>query len=271
MAFLACAALFAFRGRRLTALAAAVAALLPIAQVAPWYFGRESQSVVTSGPPLKLLVSNVYFGNRQYERIQRVIAQEDPDVVGLVEINQRWQQELGDLRMRYPHHFELPDERFVGLGLYSRLPIENARAIRVPGGSTPAIAATLKTPAGDIEILIVHVVPPMSAQLIRRRNEQILGLAQYARSVTRPLVMAGDFNITMWNAGYRPLEEIGGLQNARKGIGVRPTWPAIGTLGVPIDHVLATPEVAIREFRALSGIGSDHRPVSAMLSVRDPR
>ena len=72
----------------------------------------------------------------------------------------------------------------------------------------------------------------------------------------------------MWNDGYRPLAETGGLQNARDGHGVGPTWPSILPIGVPIDHILATRDVALREFRVLHGVGSDHLPISAEFSLR---
>ena len=156
-------------------------------------------------------------------------------------MNSRWLHRLKPLRERYPYHFEVPDEHYVGLALYSRLPLENARVLQLPGEpSTPAIAATLKAPGGDVEIVLVHPMSPINADLIRRRNEQIRALAEYVRAAGRPLVIAGDFNLTMWNAGYRPLTDVAELHNARKGHGVGPTWPSIWRLGVPIDHILGT-------------------------------
>lgn len=237
---------------------------LSLAQVLPWYLGEDVREM--QQPEVKLLISNVNQGNRRHDLLQRLVADENPDVIGLVEVNSRWRGELAALRARYPHHFELPDERFTGLGLYSRLPLDDARVLRLPR-ATPAIAATLKAPGGDVEIVIVHPVPPMNARLIRHRNENILALARYARSASGPLVIAGDFNITMWNAGYQPLEQVGKLRNARDGYGIGPTWPSILRLGVPIDHVLASPAVQLREFRVHSGVGSDHLPVSANLSL----
>ncbi len=267
IAFLASAALLAWRGHRLWAIGAGAAAILAFAPVLPWYLGGETD-VPAASPSLKLLVSNVYFSNREFDRIQRLVAEENPDVVGLVEVSERWLRKLKPLRERYPHHFEVPDELHVGLALYSRLPISAARVIRIGDRSTPAIAATLDTAAGQIEILLVHPASPVDAAAIRRRNAQILALAQHVRDSGRPTVLAGDLNITMWNAGYRPLEEIGRLHNARAGRGIGPTWPAIARLGVPIDHILATPDVSLRRFRVLRSVGSDHRPIAAEFAVR---
>ena len=75
-----------------------------------------------------------------------------------------------------------------------------ARTIRIGDGSSPAIAATLATPAGDVEFLLVHPASPVDSSAIRRRNAQIQALAQHVRDSGRPTVLAGDLNTTMWNA-----------------------------------------------------------------------
>ncbi len=268
VALLACAMALALRGRRLLALAAACAALLPIAQVAPWYFGREGPAAAGSDADVRLLVSNVYYNNRKYGRIWRLVKQEDPDVVGLVEIDLDWQHSLGKLRERYPHFYELPDEQYVGLGLYSKLPLVNARTLRLPASGLPAIAATLATPGGDVEFILVHLPSPTDAALVRRRDQQAAKLARHVRALGKPTVVAGDFNMTMWNDGYRPLPEVGGLANARAGYGIGPTWPAVWPLGVPIDHILATDDIRLEDFRVLPSVGSDHLPIAAKFSVR---
>jgi endonuclease/exonuclease/phosphatase (EEP) superfamily protein YafD len=267
VAFLACAVSLALRGRRLVALAAAGAALLPVAQVAPWYFGRDAGDGSAAGPPVKILVSNVYHANRRHERILALIAREGPDLVGLVEVDGEWLRGIDELRRRYPFHYELPDDRYVGLGLYSRLPLEDARTLRLPGSGLPAIAATLAAPAGDVEIILVHLPAPLDAAQVRRRNDHARLLALHLRQLGKPTVVAGDLNMTMWNRGYRPLAHAGGLANARAGHGVGPTWPALWRLGVPIDHILATDGVRLGNFRVLPSVGSDHLPIAAEISV----
>jgi len=268
VAFLGCATALALRGRRAAALVAAALAILPAAQVAPWYFGADAPGGDAQAPRVKLLVSNVYYGNKQHERIQRLVARENPDVVGLVEIGEEWARSLGDLRSRYPYHYEVPDDRYVGLGLYSRLPLTNARVLRVRDAGTPTIAATLATPDGDVEIILVHLPSPLDAANIRRRNRQAAELARHVRSLGRPTLVAGDLNMTMWNRGYRPLERDARLANARAGRGVGPTWPAVWRLGVPIDHVLATDGIRFEDFRVLTPVGSDHLPIAAEFSLR---
>ncbi len=267
MAFLACAAALALRGRRMAAVAVAAAALLPIAQVLPWYSDPRPAASAEAGPGVKLLVSNVYYKNRRYGDLRRLVATEDPDVVGLIEVNSHWLRHLGELRARYPYYYELPDERYVGLGLYSKLPLADARTLRLPNSGLPAIAATLGAPGGDVEIILVHLPSPTDAALVRRRNQQIADLARHVRGLGRPTVVAGDFNLTMWNRGYRPLEDTARLVNARTGHGAGPSWPALWRLGVPIDHILATGGVQLANFRVLPAVGSDHYPIAAEFAL----
>lgn len=267
VAFLACAALLAARRFRYWALACAATAVVAIAPVVPWYFGAVAYPDDATRPFVKLLISNVYFGNDRYELLRQRIGEENPDIVGLVEVTSRWIDKLATIHAAFPYHFEVPDEKHVGLALYSRLPLKDARVLDLGLSSTPAIAATVRTQAGEIEIILVHPTVPLSADFIRRRNEQVLALAQYVGVSGRPIVLAGDLNLTMWNDGYRPLVDMGGLHNAREGHGLGPTWPSIWRLGVPIDHILATPDVALRNFRVLRRVGSDHFPISAEFSI----
>lgn len=267
-AFLGVAALFAARRRLAPALACFALAALPLAQVLPWYFGPDAEPSGPARPYVRLLVSNVYYANGQHGRLVKLLDEEDPDVIGLVEVTERWLRKLAPLSAQYPYHYEVPDERYVGLALFSRLPLSDARVLELPGeASTPAIAATLHAPGGEVEIVLAHPVSPIGPAYVRQRNAQIAAIAQHARSSELPLVLAGDLNLTMWNDGYRPLVENAGLRNAREGHGVGATWPAIGPLGVPIDHVLASPGVRLRNFRVLRSIGSDHLPVAAEFSL----
>lgn len=267
-AFLLCTlALGILRNLRF-ALVAATGAVISLVPVVPWYFGTTDPQPAPGATTVEFLVSNVHVDNRRHGRLLRLIAKERPDVVGLVEVNSRWLRNLAPLRSIYPFHFEIPDEAFIGLALYSKLPLANARVLDVGEVGTPAIVATLQTPEGTIEIVLAHPMSPLDTEHVRRRNAQLRALGDYVSGLDRTVVIAGDLNATMWNRNYREFAERGGLHNARAGHGVGPTWPSIWPLGVPIDHILATEPVRFRNFRVLEGVGSDHLPVSAEFSLR---
>ncbi|PSP16260.1 MAG: hypothetical protein BRC58_09500 [Cyanobacteria bacterium QS_8_64_29] len=82
----------------------------------------------------------------------------------------------------------------------------------------------------------------------------------------------------MWSPYYQKLVDGTGLINTRKGFGIFPTWPtannplglpgfAARLLSIPIDHCLVTSELQVVQTRALSSVGSDHRPIAVDLVV----
>jgi endonuclease/exonuclease/phosphatase (EEP) superfamily protein YafD len=56
------------------------------------------------------------------------------------------------------------------------------------------------------------------------------------------------------------LEDSGGLRNSQIGFGLQPTFPAssIGVLRVPIDHLLHSQDLRVRDRRLGPALGSDH-------------
>ncbi len=265
-AFVLAAIALARLGDRRFALLPAATAILALLPVLPWYLPQAAQA--SEGAAVRLLVSNVHFQNREHARILRLIEEVQPEVVGLVEVNARWLQALEPLRAAYPFRFEAPEESFAGLALYSRLPLSDARILRIGHSGSPVIAATMTTPDGEVEFILAHPMSPVSAWHFHRRNEEMRALGRYVGGLKRPIVIAGDLNATMWNRHYLDFVESTSLHNARAGRGVGPSWPAIRWLGVPIDHILATASVTLRNFRVHDSIGSDHLPISAEFSLR---
>ena len=261
--------LFAALKSRSWALACCGAAALAFAPVIPWYIGQTAVPGDATRQFAKFFVSNVYFANGEHVLLRKRIAEENPDLVGLVEVTSAWIGKLESLRADYPYHFEVPDER-----LRRARALQPAAACRRPGaGSRAALDACDRRDRQDAGRRDrAHPRPPDVAAERRVHpidgTNRLLALAHYVGASGKPVILAGDLNLTMWNDNYRPLVETGGLQNAREGHGVGPTWPSILPIGVPIDHILATREVALREFRVLRGVGSDHLPISAEFSLR---
>ncbi|MGH8196965.1 MAG: endonuclease/exonuclease/phosphatase family protein [Steroidobacteraceae bacterium] len=266
-AFLLCAVILALARCSRWAFVSAVGLAVSLVPVVPWYFSSNADTVGGDGAVAKLLVSNVYLQNREYQRLARLIDEERPDIVGLLEVNSRWLDELPALRRDFPYRLEAPDQVFVGLALYSKLPLADPRIVRFGEFATPAIVATIQMPGGAFEIILAHTLPPMSTGLANRRNSQLHELSRYTRASQRPVLLAGDLNVTMWNRNYRSLARHGRLRNAREGHGVAPSWPPLRAFGIPIDHIMATAPLQLRNFRVHRSIGSDHLPISAEFSL----
>jgi endonuclease/exonuclease/phosphatase (EEP) superfamily protein YafD len=234
-----------------------------LAAIVPWYIAGENRETANAGTPVRIFVANVHLPNREYERLSKLVADRQPDVVGLLEVNSRWLENLASIRSNYKYRFEYPRDDLRGLALYSMLPMSDARIVRFGESATPAIAATVTSGEEDFELILVHLAWPMSAERAAIRNEQFQRMAHYVRESGKRIVIAGDLNATMWSPYYRNFETESGLINARAGYGIGATWSPIHALGIPIDHILVTPPARVGNFQVLDGIGSDHRPISA--------
>ncbi|HEY9295793.1 MAG TPA: endonuclease/exonuclease/phosphatase family protein, partial [Phormidium sp.] len=100
------------------------------------------------------------------------------------------------------------------------------------------------------------------------RNMQLAAMADYLEKVNNPVVVMGDFNVTMWSPFYQRFIEKTKLKNARSGFGVQPTWPSfMPLLAIPIDHCLVSPNIQVIKTRTGRNVGSDHLPIITDLAI----
>jgi endonuclease/exonuclease/phosphatase (EEP) superfamily protein YafD len=245
--------------------ATSVCLIVTLVQLAPWYAPMHPASAAGDDDRIKIVSSNVLARHTTGRRLAELVGKELPDVVGVVELTPRVVESLSVMRESYPHFIEVPDDGTSGLGLYSRLPIFDARLLEL--GPRPVITATLVVNRTTIEVILAHPHAPMYAGWARSRNEQLQLLASHIRDSGRPTIVLGDLNIAMWSPYYRDFAAVSGLRNAREGHGIGGSWPALFGLAVPIDHILASPEIELANFRVLPSIGSDHFPIAAELGI----
>jgi endonuclease/exonuclease/phosphatase family metal-dependent hydrolase len=126
----------------------------------------------------------------------------------------------------------------------------------------PAIQATLLAGGHPLRLFAIHTSWPLAPASARRRNRQLVLLAQQARATTVPLVALGDFNISPFSPHFRQLLADGNLRSAADGFGWQPTWPTfLPPAGIQIDHGLVNAPVVVQSFRRGERDGSDHRPI----------
>ena len=250
-------------------LAVGVGAIINFVPVLPWILPASVSTQTITDRSVRILVSNVYLRNTDYDRMSELLREIQPDILGLIEVNQGWLSGVPELASDFQYRFEAPNERYVGLALYSKIPIQNPHIEHFGSNSPPAIVATLVDNGRYVDLILAHPLPPMNATMAAQRNLQLRAMAEYVRASTRPVVLAGDLNVTMWSPHYIDFIRTSGLTNARDGYGIGGTWPPIPLLGLPIDHILTTKGSWIGDFRVHSGVGSDHLPVSVELTFPD--
>ncbi len=266
-ALLICCVVFLIARERAWLAASAIGLAVGSASVVPWYVPSHRGNSAEGAPTLKIVASNVSPWISDPTRLEALIRKEQPDIVGLIELSPSFLARLEHVAGEYPYRFEAPEEGFWGMALLSKMPLGNARKIHFAGDEPSAIAATLQWGARAVELLLVHPYPPMTADLAKRRDEQLRAISAHIAESPHDAVVFGDFNLSMWSPHYRDFVTTAKLENARKGYSIAPTWPSIPLLGAPIDHVLHTRSFVAEDFRVLPAIGSDHYPITAELSL----
>ncbi len=207
-------------------------------------------------PALTWLVANVLTSNPNRDELLALIQERKPDIVGLVETDAAWLDDLDGPLREYSYRILHPRDDNFGMALYSRKPLVNPQV--QDSSAVPTIAATVKMDAREIDLVLVHVLPPVSKSYTNTRNEQLARMGALGVSSERGLVVAGDFNATPYSAAFRHSFS---RDHFRRLGGVSGTFPAgmPGIFRIPIDHVLISGAVQGRQ-EIERPIGSDHLP-----------
>jgi endonuclease/exonuclease/phosphatase (EEP) superfamily protein YafD len=249
------------RGAAVAFLVAVVNALI----AAPLLLSRRALAAgagLGQGPMLRLASVNVFYRNRQYQRVIDFIARERPDAIVLVEINREWEAALEGVDKDYAYRYTARGKRGKGITLLSRWPLLSAEML--PGYSEvqSALTATVEIHGRRLQLLGIHTTWPMGRRRSGLRNQQLKFLAEFARAQAGPLVIMGDLNVSPFSAHFQEFLSVGGLKSASQGHGWQPTWPTfMPPAGIQIDHALTNAAVTVNNFRRGASVGSDHLPI----------
>jgi endonuclease/exonuclease/phosphatase (EEP) superfamily protein YafD len=219
------------------------------------------------GECFSVLSLNVLESNRDYKRTARLIDRVRPDILLLMETDQRWADALEMQLARYPHRLEQPIGNTYGMIFATRLPMSDGRIETIAQKDTPSVHAQLT--AGDrFRVIALHPRPPVPGQDTEARDAEIAIAASRAASTKLPVLAIGDFNDVAWSHTSQLFKRVGGYLDARVGRGTFATFPARTPLfGWPLDHMFVTPEFKVRSLAVLEDVGSDHLPVQSRLCL----
>lgn len=244
-------------------LMAAMLAFSNLIVILPLYWRAGHALAATAQTPVwRVLFANLWQPNQSHAAVLRLVEQNNPDLVLLVETNQRWLDELEPLRRAYPFWVVQPREDNYGVALLSRYPILEREVRAFSAAGVPSIVANIDLEGRAITVVCTHPPPPKSHAQTRARDEQMANLANLVALRTRPMLVCGDLNLTPWSPVFWKFTRRGGLSDSARGFGVQATWP-VGKpyMSVPIDHCLVSPEVIVLDRQVGPPVGSDHYPV----------
>ena len=226
---------------------------------------RQMRSAPGTPAPqrVRLLIANVLQDNRDSARLLQRVEETDPDLVLLTEIDDRWAREISRLVETHPHTILEPRSNTYGMGLYSRLPLADGEVRHLLDADIPSIRTRVTLPGGaPFTLWAVHPTPPRPGDDTAERDAELLVVAKEVAAATGPAIVTGDLNDVAWSETTSLFQRISGLLDPRVGRGFYATfnanWPL---LRWPLDHLFASRDWTLGEFRRLGPIGSDHFPI----------
>ena len=245
---------------------------------------------------LRLMTYNVHScigmdGRSSPERIARVIARYEPDIVALQELDVGRPRTGGvdqahliarHLEMAYHFHptIHLEEERY-GNAILSRLPMRLVRAGALPGRGhwprrEPRGAIWVGIDLGDRELQVINTHLGLRRRERLAQAEALLGADWLGHPDCRdPAVLLGDLNAGPHSPVLRRLTA--NLRDAQRSVpGQRPAKTWFGPYPTArIDHVLTGPGITVRDVQVpktgLARRASDHLPLIVDLDLNPER
>jgi endonuclease/exonuclease/phosphatase (EEP) superfamily protein YafD len=239
-----------------------------------WY----TPSNTNAKPWLKVLSANIWLYNQNYPKVIELVRKENPDIAMFYEVSAAGQMQLDTLNDILPNSAG----RDSGAIIYTKLSLNDTKIWDKNSKLyNTTVIENIQHQNRTFTLVATHPSSPSSEAQFFQRNQQLVDLAEYLANSPQPIVMGGDFNISMWSTYYRKFVERSGITNARQGFGVIPTWSPMRFrwtipdvlqpwLSVPIDYIFTrsgTFNMRTTSMKAGKYIGSDHLPVIAEIGV----
>ncbi|MCA9972137.1 MAG: endonuclease/exonuclease/phosphatase family protein [Anaerolineales bacterium] len=260
------AVLPALRKRPLPAVLCLLFALINALVLLPLY--RSVPPAPPDTPALRLLVVNVQEKEDAAVALRRRIAALAPDVVVALEVDYAWAAAMRPLLASHPYAWVEPRYAGRGIALFSRVPLDGVQVWDVVGADRPALLAEVTVAGQRLTLVGLHPHPAVNPRDFRLRNAELARLAAFLAAQPHPVVVAGDLNLAPWGPVLADFLAAAGLENGRIGHGLLPTWPTrFPLLRVPLDHVLVSPDLAVRAMHTPPADGADHLPLLAEIAL----
>lgn len=241
---------------------------LNLVVVVPWYWPQPI--VARPAMQLRVLHANVWVRNRNHESVIALVKAAKPEIAVFQEVNARWLKALDPLRTLLPYRYAEPHAAGFGNVIFSALPLQQP-SVQFLGQTEYASLVVQVSKAGrTVSLMTTHPPPPIREELFHWRNQWLSAIAPFVRSQTHPVIVIGDFNITMWSPYYQQAVRAAGLRNSRAGFGILPSWSPhrwLPWLSIPIDHCLVSPQIVVQKMQVGRNVGSDHLPLLVELAI----
>lgn len=240
-----------------------VVAAINFLLVAPLYLGSPG-AADPSRPGLRIISFNLLSSNQEYGAVIDYIRSSDADLVFLHEASRPWEAAISQAGLDYEFIRARSEDLIFGTVILARDEVE---AVSYGFAETQPRAVGLTYYPDDwpvsVEILSIHTHSPTTRDRAALRDAQLDFAAEWAADRDGAYIIVGDLNATPWSASFRHLLSTGDLHNSQRGFGLQPSFPVnqLAVLRVPIDHLVHSDVISVRDRKLGPDLGSDHFPL----------
>ena len=235
-------------------------------------------------PHLKVVTYNVNWGGNKADLVARYLIESDADIIFLQETHKAWEKYLKHfLAAKYPHAEFKHSRGAGGIAFFSKYPLHDVKLIKPQAGWFPGLKARVETKLGAIQLLNVHLKPPLSdtgsVSLSAYYQTQFIHKAELKELLAefdpeQPLIIAGDFNENEDKAGIQSVMKRGFESALLNFDDESPTWKWNLSYGLSwsdrYDHLIYNKFLRCTGAQVKDIPASDHFPVMAVFTKEKP-
>lgn len=218
---------------------------------------------------LKLFVGNVLMENESHQDLLNMIAETSPDIIFLVETDEKWQSFISPIEGIFAHKYLLPLPDFNGMLFYSKFPIIDAQERYLVQDHIPSLTFELDMGDGDrLKFYGLHPRPPRPEDDTADLDKELEIVAKEVETPSIPTIVTGDLNDVGWSTTSKRFLNLSKLKDPRRGRGLYNSYNAKNPLvRWPLDHVFHSDHFGLVTIRRLPAFGSDHFPIFVELAI----
>jgi len=232
----------------------ALVSLIPILSNAIGNQGPKS-----AGTSLKVITFNWLDADRDYSDVYQWVHRQNPDILVLNEFNPKAR---GVTERLYPQ-FAYRSQTDGDILVLSKYPMSNEYGFGLPGHYL--VRVDLNIGGKRLRVYGAHAPTLRTNPELAERNDYLVKTAfTLELDATDLSLMMGDFNATRWDPHFARILSRGKMHEEPRFIplasrmGVRSN---LAFIGAPIDHIMGTAAIQLKDCKTGPSLGSDHLPI----------
>jgi len=216
--------------------------------------------------PKSLLSFNAHCKNNNIKKIQTLIQDTNPQVMLIMELTDKHQLALKDELAKYPYTLETPVRDGFKICLFSKSVMNDARITHHGPNDSPLLNAQIEINDRWYSVYSAHPKPALNKEWSDERHEYFKAIEKIIGDDTHSKIMLGDFNSVPWEDHFQTFLKRSKLKSSLIDKGYKITWPVYCLpMGIPMDHILLSPDIKYTDVKVGPSAGSDHYPLSMVL------